>query len=301
MDDIIAEIEDIIKMSSIKVYFSKKKISKSSKNYATIHPKISKEVESWLRKAFISFIQQNIMPVSDYNPISKKNDYIDVLPIDKTFGYKELIDSIKEFEATDEIDAKKVKFIIFSFSHNNEDLYIIKRHSVYNKLRNSLLSIKGTDGIYKEVKAQNFINFDKDIDLIIYKDKIYIYNHIAIERIFYMHDAFTSSAKVILDKLERTDKINNFSNIREKLLDDNRFIRRIAKLIEDDSRVTLFLDDLKTTEKVVTQFNLNINVDIEKQKVYVTDDGQLNELINLMQDSYYQTLIGQRKGIDEIN
>ncbi|RIL82566.1 hypothetical protein BUY23_12925, partial [Staphylococcus cohnii] len=75
---IIAEIEDIIKMSSIKVYFSKKKISKSSKNYATIHPKISKEVESWLREAFINFIQENIMPVSDYNPISKKNDYIDV-------------------------------------------------------------------------------------------------------------------------------------------------------------------------------------------------------------------------------
>ena len=46
------------------------------------------------------------MPVSDYNPISKKNDYIDVLPIDKAFGYKELIGSIKEFEATDEIDAK---------------------------------------------------------------------------------------------------------------------------------------------------------------------------------------------------
>ncbi|RIL82534.1 hypothetical protein BUY23_12970, partial [Staphylococcus cohnii] len=68
-----------------------------------------------------------------------------------------------------------------------------------------------------------------------------------------------------------------------------------------DSRVTLFLDDLITTEKVVIQFNLNINVDIEKQKVYVTDDGQLNELINLMQDSYYQTLIGQRKGIDDIN
>ena len=89
-----------------------------------------------------------------------------------------------------------------------------------------------------------------------------------------MHDAFTSSAKVILDKLERTNKIDNFSNIREKLLDDNRFIRRIAKLIEDDSRVTLFLDDLITTEKVVIQFNLNINVDIEKQKVYVTDDGQ---------------------------
>ncbi|WP_133171577.1 Kiwa anti-phage protein KwaB-like domain-containing protein, partial [Staphylococcus cohnii] len=130
---------------------------------------------------------------------------------------------------------------------------------------------------------------------------IYIYNHIAIERIFYMYDAFTSSAKVILDKLERTNKIDNFSNIRDKLLDDNRFIRRIAKLIEDDSRVTLFLDDLITTEKVVIQFNLNINVDIEKQKVYVTDDGQLNELINLMQDSYYQTLIGQRKGIDDIN
>ncbi|UTH11569.1 Kiwa anti-phage protein KwaB-like domain-containing protein [Macrococcoides canis] len=301
MKDIIKEIETIINNSSIKVFFSRKKASTNPKAYNTVHPKISREVENWLKESFISFIQQNLMPTADYNPISKKNDYIDVLSTESAFGYKELIDSIKNFDVTDEIDAKRVKFIIFSLSYNDEDLLIIKRHSVYNKLRNSLLSIKGTDGIYKEVKAQNFINFDKDIDIFIYKKKIYIYNHIAIERIFYMHDAFTSNAKLILDKLERTNKIDNFSNIREKLLDDNRYIRRIAKLIEDDSRVTLFLDDLKKTEKVMQQFNLNINVDTDNQKIYVTDDGQLNELVNLMQDSYYQTLIGERNGIDEIN
>src|SRR5699024_71455 len=104
----------------------------------------------------------------------------------------------------------------------------------------------------------------------------------------------------ILNRIESTKKVKNFETIKDKLLNNGRFVRRIAKLSEDNDRATLFIESIENTKNAIEQFNLSIfyNEDIEQFEVDYEDYSQLNVLVKLMQDSYYKTIIGDNKGED---
>ncbi|WP_422119878.1 Kiwa anti-phage protein KwaB-like domain-containing protein [Limosilactobacillus fermentum] len=70
----------------------------------------------------------------------------------------------------------------------------------------------------------------------------------------------------------------------------------MAKLYENDG-ITMFLDKIDRTKNVIEQFNLDIEVS-NGQLIY-RDETQTGNFVNLMQDSYYKTLIGDQNGIDE--
>ncbi|AKM50993.1 hypothetical protein N573_004380 [Limosilactobacillus fermentum 3872] len=59
----------------------------------------------------------------------------------------------------------------------------------------------------------------------------------------------------------------------------------------------MFLDKIDRTKNVIEQFNLDIEVS-NGQLIY-RDETQTGNFVNLMQDSYYKTLIGDQNGIDE--
>lgn len=59
----------------------------------------------------------------------------------------------------------------------------------------------------------------------------------------------------------------------------------------------MFLDKIDRTRNVIGQFNLDIEVN-NGQLIY-RDETQIGNFVNLMQDSYYKTLIGDQNGIDE--
>ena len=61
--------------------------------------------------------------------------------------------------------------------------------------------------------------------------------------------------------------------------------------------MTAFLDKIDKTKAVIDQFDLDIEVSND-QLIY-RDDTQIGNFVNLMQDSYYRTLIGEQNGIDE--
>ena len=65
----------------------------------------------------------------------------------------------------------------------------------------------------------------------------------------------------------------------------------------DNGKVTAFLDQIDRTKSVIDQFDLDIEV--ENGKLVYRDETQVGNFINLMQDSYYRTLIGKQNGIDE--
>ena len=73
-------------------------------------------------------------------------------------------------------------------------------------------------------------------------------------------------------------------------------MKRLAKLYKDGG-VTTFLKKIDKTRDVIKQFNLDIEV--SNGKLIYRDETQIGNFVNLMQDSYYKTLIGDQKGIDE--
>lgn len=57
------------------------------------------------------------------------------------------------------------------------------------------------------------------------------------------------------------------------------------------------MDNLDKTKEVIDAFNLEIKLD--NDKLFYERKEQVADFINLMQDSYYKTLIGEEKGIDD--
>ena len=70
----------------------------------------------------------------------------------------------------------------------------------------------------------------------------------------------------------------------------------MAKLYKNDG-ITAFLEKIDRTKSVIDQFNLDIEVN--KGQLIYRDETQIGNFVNLMQDSYYKTLIGNQNGIDE--
>lgn len=157
------------------------------------------------------------------------------------------------------------------------------------------------NGIYDEMTENKFLTIDTDIDLLILDNYTYIFEHISIERIFVMLEEFQDKANSTLDEISKFNNFSDFESIRQSILSNGRLVRRVAKLSEEPERSTLFLKDIDRTFEVIKNLDLNITINSKTKKFILTDDSELNELINLMQDSYYETLIGKRSGTDEVN
>ena len=84
-------------------------------------------------------------------------------------------------------------------------------------------------------------------------------------------------------------------------MENANYIKRLAKISNEanSNTATLFLEDLKRTKRVIDKFNLDIEVDVTEGKMKFNNKSQTSNYINLMKDAYYETLIGNVKGIDE--
>ncbi|MDW3909743.1 DUF4868 domain-containing protein [Staphylococcus saprophyticus] len=236
----------------------------------------------------------------EYNPIISQKDTVETINTSDINGYQELITKQSNIDSTDKLPIKSIKFFIFEYEHNGKIVYIFRRYFKKNQFDKSLLVKIGPEGIFDKVNSDESLNFDYDIDMLIYDEKCFVLNHISLERIFYLNEEFKEKANITLEKISETNKINNFDKIKNKLLNDGRFVRRIAKLSEDNNRSTLFIENINNTKNAIYEFDLSIIYDEELEvfEVDYNDEIQLNTLVNLMQDSYYKTLIGNEKGTD---
>lgn len=122
--------------------------------------------------------------------------------------------------------------------------------------------------------------------------------HIAFERIFRLSNEFKELAEKVLKNDTFNKKIINFSKLKEAALNNRSYIKRLSKL-DSTNTATLFLQDLQKTKVVVDELNLDIDIDLESNQMQYRDETQLGNFINLMQDAYYKTLIGNTPGLDE--
>lgn len=237
----------------------------------------------------LSFAKYNIIGSNtDVWEQAKKTDYKvqieNVLDkLDTSGGYKTLKDG---------------NFFIYRFGKEPDYVYAFRRIKNFKTFKKGFIGSM-VDGCFKELEQNDILGTDDNIDIIIYKDDIAIFNHISFERIFKLTNEFVDAAKEVLDTSSLSEKnIRNFENFKQNILKNTNYVRRVAKL-KDTKNTQLFLEDLTKTKEVIEQFNLGLEVDTDKCQIIYDNAAQTNELINLMQDAYYITIIGDHKGIDE--
>ncbi|BBM23180.1 DUF4868 domain-containing protein [Lactiplantibacillus pentosus] len=240
---------------------------------------------------------------SDYNVVGANDDTLETANFHK---YEQRVNAV-----LDAIDVPNQKFrfandnfdfFIYEFCYDDEDnnakkVFAFRRTKKFKSFKKGFIG-HFVEGHFKKIIENGLLGNDGLIDLIVYDEEIAILQHIAFERIFRLSNEFRELAEEVLKNDTFNKKIINFSELKEAALNNRSYIKRLSKL-DSTNTATLFLKDLQKTKVVVDELNLDIDIDLKSNQMQYRDETQLGNFINLMQDAYYKTLIGNMPGLDE--
>ena len=234
--------------------------------------------------------------IEKYNPIGAISNTLEKTTIEEFEMVKELIDSLEKPGVSDDITAEDVNFVIYEFRTMKGISYFMRRYTKLQIFKKGFLG-RLMDDKFEKLDASRLLGIDATVDIIIDGRDILIIQHTAFERIFDLDREFVEAAKEVLSNPKLDEKIEGFKQLKEDLLDNGSYVKRVSKL-KNRKNAMVFLDAPENTKKAIDEFRLNIPISPSNKYVY-TEKSQLGEFINLMQDAYYKTIIGEEKGTDE--
>lgn len=234
--------------------------------------------------------------IEKYNPIGAISNTLEKTTIEEFEMVKELIDSLEKPGVSDDITAEDVNFVIYEFRTMKGISYFMRRYTKLQIFKKGFLG-RLMDDKFEKLDASKLLGIDATVDIIVDGHDILIIQHTAFERIFDLDREFVEAAKEVLSNSKLGEKIEGFKQLKEDLLDNGSYVKRVSKL-KNRKNAMVFLDAPENTKKAIDEFKLNIPISSSNKYVY-TEKSQLGEFINLMQDAYYKTIIGGEKGTDE--
>ncbi|QDK48774.1 Kiwa anti-phage protein KwaB-like domain-containing protein [Limosilactobacillus reuteri] len=301
------EMLDIVKKvnsNDVNLYMVHNVNSKKGRGYSVVNPTIGNTFKQQLQ----SIVQDELtryegIPQAQYNPIGTLDNVVEKAEVKSV----KLISTLKEA-----LDKPLQKFnfnndsfncFIYEFPYKDKNgelksLLVFRRTKKFKSFKKGFIGYL-TAGTFKELKNSDMLATDEYIDFIMDENDIYIFQHISFERIFNLRSKFIEKAKSVLSNKKLSEKIENFDKLREEALDNQSYVKRLAKLNKGKNDAALFLEDLDATKKVIDDFNLDIKFNEAGDKLVFRGESQVASFIGLMQDAYYQTLIGKHKGMDK--
>lgn len=271
-------------------------------NYAAFKPSLSvplqNEIIDIITPFFIKLI--NIQQV-EYNENGRTNDVIEYC-LQEYIGdfYNKLLESLKDDNCLDELNKETRKdFYCIKFNFGPDDeMIIVNRISQMKKLSKGL---KGyiADKTFRKT-SEIFIGIEPTFDLIIYKGEIVIVNNISLQRIFDLKSKYIENANNVLNQFESAGKIEGFDLFREDSIEDGNVVKRISRLLQKPERMTRFIENFNKVGSIIEEFELNILLNEEKTKIVYTEKKQLNDIVKLLNDAYYKTVLSGEKGRDDL-
>lgn len=263
---------------------------------------ITPTVKSNVQQDIINLIEKQIefysgQSLKTYDIVGALDNVVEVAKLDDFNNeFHMIVKSLGQPNSYHNIDPNDFDFFTYEMNDKKGNpIYIFRRINRMKALKKGILG-RLQSGIFSQIKSSNLLGIDNAIDFLVFNDQIFIFHHISLERVLKLKDKFKTKAEEVLSNSEFTKKIKNFDNLKEKALENGNYVKRLAKL-HGDKGVTAFLDKIDKTKAVIDQFDLDIEVS-NGQLIY-RDDTQIGNFVNLMQDSYYRTLIGEQNGIDE--
>lgn len=264
---------------------------------------ITPTIESKVQTEIINIIEAQIFyydnqRLKSYNIVGSSDETVEVTEFENFKDeLDEIISSLKVPNACSNIDPNDYDFFVYELRNKKgkDPVYIFRRLNKMKALKKGIIG-QIINGAFSSLESSKFLGIDNALDFIVINKKIFVFHHISLERILKLKDKFKEKAKEVLNNDEFPDKIKNFNKLKEKALENGNYVKRLAKL-HDNGKVTAFLDQIDRTKSVIDQFDLDLEV--ENGKLVYRDETQVGNFINLMQDSYYRTLIGKQNGIDE--
>ena len=148
---------------------------------------------------------------------------------------------------------------------------------------------------------KSLLGIDGDVDLIIEENDVLILNHISLERIFSISDHYQEKAQEAINLIHSANRIINFEQFSEDAINDGIIIRTLTKMLKEEDRLSRCFENFNNVVNVIDLFDLDINIQNSNgvDMIVYEDKNQLMDIIRLVRDSYYTSLINERQGIDD--
>jgi uncharacterized protein (UPF0297 family) len=283
----------------IRLYFTRKK---HNGTYVSYSPTISKELPQELKDIVTSALE-NVITVEqrEFNPIGTLDGYVETFNPESVGSFNDIVNSMHEDVVhrdgipSDEINRLNFYCIKIHLGEEFGDALFFRRVTKFKKLQKGIVGrIVSND--FEKV-GNDLLGIDPYIDIVVFNDEMLIINHVSFERIFRIQDQYFEKAQETLNKIEEAGKIRNFEEFKEDCLSDARITRALTKLLSEEERIDKFILNFENVRTVIEVFELDVKV--ESGVLIYEDKSQLMDIVRLIKDSYYRSLIANRKGIDE--
>ena len=176
--------------------------------------------------------------------------------------------------------------------------YLLNRIPQFKKFSKGIWGTLA-DSTFRKV-TDSFIGIEPSFDLIIYEEQILIINNVSMQRIFDLKTKYIQNASAVLNSFEDTQKIEGFEQFKVDSIEDGNIVKRISRLMTKPERMTRFVENFIKVEEIITEFDLSIELNDDKTKIKYTDKKQLNDIVKLLNDAYYKTVLSGEKGRDDL-
>lgn len=281
----------------VNIYFSRR----TSLKYISHKPAVSDDVQKGIAHTVLPYVKLQL----------NENNFVDYNPIGVADGEAEIMDAgavplVNEFQgsimdgrvfhdmATLKID--KIDFYCVEICFQGKRLFLFRQFQKLKKLRKGYL----TCIVNNELKAMesDFLGIDDTIDIVLFEDKLYLLNHISLERVFEYRDEFLQKTNEALGEILNKNVISNIEQFAEDCLRDVRITKRFTNIMTK-GRLPLFFDNYDKVPDIVSELDLDIEFDEDGKLIY-REKSQLFHIINLLSDSYFKSLLANRMGVAKI-
>ena len=296
----VAQLETNCPDNVIKIYFSRKTGSDSSK-YVSHQPSASAEVQRGILNTVLPYIKFQLENnrLVDYNPQGVLDGELETIDVNSIPCYTNFIDSISESNINRELSSLKVDkigFYCIEVNYENKQILFFRQFQKLKKLRRGFLSRIVENELTKIEK--DFLGIDELTDIIVFDEKIYLLNHISLERVFGYRDEFLKKTNEALGEILTKKVINNIEQFADDCRSDIRIMKRFTNIMTKD-RLPLFFENYERVPEIVKELELDLDFDKEGRIIY-RERSQLFHIINLLSDSYFKSLLAQRTGIAKL-
>ncbi|WP_441562088.1 Kiwa anti-phage protein KwaB-like domain-containing protein [Colibacter massiliensis] len=299
-EEIVNDLNSLDSNAEIRLYFTQK----NKLGYTTYMPNVKNSLTSDL----VELIKENIEKYASgeivkFNPTSYRDGVIERCSTDYVGNFQEVLES---FSAPDYVDtglnANDLTFYCIEIKDNNDkfNYKFFRRVTKFKRLSsNGILAWFSGNTLNK--MEQQMLGLDGYIDLVCVGTDIYIFNHISLERIFRLVEKYSDKAKEALQKLKDADGISNFDQFEEDCLSDQRYHKTLSKMLENNDNFGDVFNDFSSIRQVIDMFDLDIEIEecSDKPRLRYEDKHQKMDILRIINDAYYRSIIGKRKGIND--
>ncbi|WP_394896469.1 Kiwa anti-phage protein KwaB-like domain-containing protein [Clostridium paraputrificum] len=302
----IQRIIEVIKSekSNARLFFTRKR----GIRYISYSPEIESDLQETLKELIVDYLKQyNSIDQIEFSPLGYREETIETCNVEYISNFLDVINSYEDGIVNREIPKDIINnlnfyCLVIEYNENGEDkeIRLFRRVTKFKRL-----STKGMMGSIKNNKFSkldaSLLGIDGDIDIVVAGDEVLILNHISLERIFSISNQYVERAQEAIDIIRDAGRVTNFEQFEEDALNDGRITRTLTKMLNEEERLERCFENFGNIINVIELFDLDINIQNENgvDKVVYEHKDQLMDIIRVVRDSYYTSIINNRRGIDD--